>query len=221
MAPRPRAKRMAPEERRDQIMDTAVELILARGHAGCSLEEVAAAADISTPLIYKYFPKREKLLRALLEREFKELSGRGLNSVPGDIPAERVIRATVERALTYYFERGPILRLLSDDPAVASLAQARNRASRASTTDYFMRKFMESYGVPKDVARIAVTMVVNAPVLSIASLKRRDISAERTIQVWSSFILGGWKALEAEFGTARKPSMNPARARKTGVPARR
>ena len=144
MTSRPRAKRMAPEERRETILDAAAELILASGHSGCTLEEVAAAAGISTPLIYKYFPKREELLKALLEREFRELSGRGLDSVPRDVPAERVIRATVERALTYYFERGPIIRLLSNDPALAELARTGNRASRRSTTDYFIAKFMDS-----------------------------------------------------------------------------
>src|SRR6516162_11144501 len=132
MTPRPRAKRMAPEARREKILDAAVELILAAGHAGCSLEDVARAAHISTPLIYKYFPKREELLKTLLEREFRELRGRGLDSVPRDVPAERVIRATVESALTYYFERGPIIRLLSNDPALAAEARAGNRASRVS-----------------------------------------------------------------------------------------
>ena len=212
---------MAPEERREKILDAALELILAAGHAGCSLEEVAQAAHISTPLIYKYFPKREELLKALLEREFEELRGRGLDSVPRDVPAERVIRSTVERALTYYFERGPIVRLLSAEPALTARARAGNRASRVSTTDYFIRKFMDSYGVPKDVARIAVTMVVSAPVLSIPSLKRRDISAERTIEVWSSFIVGGWKALEAEFGTVRKKPQKSTRAPRAELRARR
>ena len=211
---------MAPEARREKILDAAVELILKIGHAGCSLEEVAAAAHISTPLIYKYFPKREELLKALLEREFAELRGRGLNSVPRDVPAERVIRGTVERALAYYFERGPIVRLLSADPALAAQARAGNRASRVSTTDYFIRKFMDSYAVPKDVARIAVTMVVNAPILSVASLKRRDISAERTIAVWSSFIIGGWKALESEFGTARRKPVKSPRAPRRELRAR-
>jgi AcrR family transcriptional regulator len=212
---------MAPEERREKILDAAVELILAAGHAGCSLEEVAQAAHISTPLIYKYFPKREELLKALLEREFEELRGRGLDSVPRDVPAERVIRSTVERALTYYFERGPIVRLLSGEPSLVAQARAGNRASRVNTTDFFIRKFMDSYGVPKDVARIAVTMVVNAPILSIPSLKRRDISAERTIAVWSTFIIGGWKALETGFGTARKKPQKSTRAPRAELRARR
>lgn len=196
---KPRAKRLAPAERRVQILDSAVALIVAAGHAGCTLEQVAAAAGISKPLIYKYFPRREDLLTALMEREFTELSGRGLNTIPRDIPVERVIRGTVERALRYYFERGPIVRLLSADPAVAALARAGNRGSRRSTTDYFVSRFVEAYGVPKDVAVIAVTMVVNAPINAIGALRRRGVGADLTIAVWSEFIIGGWKALEARY----------------------
>lgn len=197
---RKRAKRMAPAARRLQILNAAVNLIIADGHAGCSLEQVAQSAGISTPLIYKYFPRREGLLKAILEREFEELNGRGLATIPSDIPIERIIRGTVERALRYYHDRGPILRLLSADPAVAKLAKTGNAASRTSTTDYFVRRFMAYYKVPRDVAVIAVTMVVNAPIHSMHYLHRQEVEIDRTIDVWSEFILGGWQALQARYG---------------------
>lgn len=211
MASRERAKRMAPEDRRSQILDAAVRLVIATGHSGVSLEQVAAAAQISKPLIYKYFPKREDLLKALLEREFADLRGRGLNDVPRGIAPERIIRSTVENALTYYFDRGPIVRILSGDPAVADLARQGNRASRRNTTDYFIAKFMESYGVPLDVAQIAVTLVVNAPINAIGSLQRRGIGAARTIDVWTDFIIGGWKELTAKYGISPKSPAKPRR----------
>lgn len=195
---------MAPADRRRQILDAAAALMISTGHSGCSLEEVAKAAQISKPLIYKYFPNREDLLKAMLEREFADLRGRGLNDVPRDVAPERIIRSTVERALAYYFERGPIVRLLSSDPAVAELARAGNRASRRNTSDYFISKFMDAYGVPLDVAQIAVTMVINAPILSVNALARRGIGAARTIDVWTEFIIGGWKALAGKYGTPRR-----------------
>jgi AcrR family transcriptional regulator len=204
-----RASRLPPEQRRTQILDSAVTLILAAGHSGCTLEQVAAAAGISKPLIYKYFPKREDLLNAILEREFADLSGRGLDTLPRDIPIERVIRGTVERALHYYFERGPIVRLLSGDPAVAAMARTRNRNSRVNTADFFVKRFIDTYAVPKDVAVIAVTMVVNAPIHSIPALRRRGINADRTIDVWSEFIIGGWKALEVRYGDGSKARTRP------------
>jgi AcrR family transcriptional regulator len=200
----PRARRLPPDLRRAQILDSAVALIVSTGHSSVTLEQVAAAAGISKPLIYKYFPRREDLLKAILEREFADLSGRGLDTIPRDIPIERVIRGTVERALHYYAERGPIIRLLSADPALAAQLRAGNRGSRRSTTDYFVQRFVEVYGVPKDVAVIAVTMVVNAPTISMGSIRRRGIPTDRTIEVWSEFIIGGWKALEARYRTRRK-----------------
>jgi AcrR family transcriptional regulator len=211
-----RARRMAPPARREQILDAAVKLIVGTRHAGCTLEQVAAAAGISKPLIYKYFPRREDMLAALMDREFKLLSQRGLNSIPRDAPVEQVVRATVENALHYYFERGPIVRLLSADPAVAEIARRGNRASAQNTAQYFIGKFVETYRVPGDVALIAVTMVINAPVLSVPRLRRRGISADLTIEVWSEFILGGWKALSAKYG-ARPPKARkstPSRTRK-------
>jgi AcrR family transcriptional regulator len=204
---------MAPDDRRAQILDAAVALILKNGNAGCSLEQVAAAAGISKPLIYKYFARREDLLKALLEREFADLRGRGLDDVPREIAPERAIRGTVERALTYYFERGPIIRLLSAEPEVAELARQGNRASRRSTSDYFVAKFMDAYKVPLDVAQIAVTLVVNAPVGAIPPLKRRGIGAARTIAVWSDFIVGGWKMLAERYGA-------PVKAKKPAKPRR-
>ena len=89
MVARKRAKRMTPEARRQQILDAAVALILANRHSSCTLEQVAEAAHISKPLIYKYFPKREDLMKAILEREFLELRGRGLNAIPRQSPSKR------------------------------------------------------------------------------------------------------------------------------------
>ena len=199
---RPRAKRLSPEARRQSIVDAAVALILETGHSACTLEQVADRAGISKALIYKYFPRREELLKAILEREFDALRGRGLDSIPDNVPIERVIRGTVERALHYYHDHGPILRLLSADPAVAVLARAGNRSSRSSTTDYFVKRLSKRFRVPKDVALIAVTMVVNAPIHSMAYLRHHDIGIDRTIDVWTEFIIGGWQALQQRYGTS-------------------
>lgn len=196
-----RAKRMAPAERRAQILDVAAALILERGHSGCTLEQVAEAAGVSKPLVYKYFPRREDLLVALLEREFTALRGHGLDATPADVPVDRVGGEIIDRALRYYHERGPILSLLAADPAVSALARRNNRDSRANTTDYFIRRCIEDYDVPADVATIAVTMIVNAPIHSVSHLKRQDIPIDRTIEVWREFVAGGWRALQAKYGT--------------------
>ena len=197
---RPRAKRMSPEARRASIVDAAIAIILEAGHPGCSLEQVAAKAGISKPLIYKYFPRREELLKAILDREFRALSGRGLDSIPQDVPVEEVIRRTVGRALRYYHDHGPILRLLAADPTVAAATRSANRSSRSNTTDYFVKRLQSEYRVPREVAVVAVTMVINAPIHSMTYLRRQKVDIERTIEVWTEFIVGGWQALQKRFG---------------------
>jgi AcrR family transcriptional regulator len=192
---------MSPEARREVIVEAAVELILETGHSGCSLEQVAARAGISKPLIYKYFPRREVLLKAILDREFKALQGRGLDGIPDRVPAENVIRGTVEQALRYYHDHGPILRLLSAEPAIAAATRSANQSSRSSATDYFVNRLESEYDVPRDVAVIAVTMVVNAPIHSMAYLRRQEVDIDRTIEVWTEFILGGWRALQERYGS--------------------
>jgi len=49
MPVRKRAQRMSPDKRREQIMDSAVTLIVSRGLSSCTLEVVAAEARISKP----------------------------------------------------------------------------------------------------------------------------------------------------------------------------
>ena len=83
-----RARRMAPEERREQLLDSAVAYIMERGLSDFSLEKIAQRAGVSTPLIYKYFPKREDILRAVLEREYRYLGAHKLSALPQDAPLE-------------------------------------------------------------------------------------------------------------------------------------
>jgi AcrR family transcriptional regulator len=177
---RARARRMPPEARARAILEAAAALILENGSASVGMDQVAERAGISKPLIYKYFPGREELLKAILAREFEALRGRGLDSIPNEVPVEQVIRGTVERALRYYDERGPILRLLATDPDVARLTREGGRSSRSTTTDWFAKRPAQHYGVPRDVAMVAVTLVVNAPIHSMGWLRQQGSTSNAT-----------------------------------------
>ena len=196
-----RAARLSPEDRRAQILETAATLVRQAGHTQITLKQVAAEAGVSTPLIYKYFPKREDLIIALLDHELARFQGRGFPKSAADV-GEAAGNA-IEHTLRYYDERGPVLTLLAADPVVEDRARQSNRASRASTTEYFIEQCVKAYGVPEDVATIAVTMVVNAPIHSMRFLGKQDIPVERTAEVWRRFIEGGWRALQSSYGEKR------------------
>jgi AcrR family transcriptional regulator len=207
-----RAKRMSPEARREQILDSAVAYIVERGLSTFTLENVAVQAGVSKPLVYKYFAKREDLLKALLEREYVFLGAHRLGELPKDVPLEPLIRASNKRAFDYLYERGPIIRLLASDRSVSELVHARERDERGAITEHFIKRLMKAYGVPRDVALICSVMTVNAPILSSRALKRVGITAERAAQVWSDFAMGGWAALQAQ----STPKAKPAKRAKPG-----
>jgi AcrR family transcriptional regulator len=195
---------MSPEKRREQILDCTVEFIIARGLSNCTLESVAAQASISKPLIYKYFPRRDDLLKALVEREYRYLRGRGLDVIPRDLPFEDLVQRANIRSMEYLYERGPIMRLLASDRSIADLVQNQDRDERGGITDYFVKRLMQVYGLPKDAATICASMSVNAPILSARALKRSGISAVRAAEVWSEFTIAGNKAVQARFGKPKQ-----------------
>jgi AcrR family transcriptional regulator len=204
MPVRKRAQRMSPDKRREQIMDSAVTLIVSRGLSSCTLEVVAAEARISKPLIYKYFPRLADLFKALVEREYRFLRGRGLGVLPRNVPYEEVIQRSNLQSMEYLYERGPIMRLLASDPSIAGLAKRQDRDERGVLIDYFTKRCADVYGFPRDVARVCSIMTVNAPILSARALRRNGITAHRAAEIWSDFIIGGNNALQLKYGVRKR-----------------
>ena len=61
-------RRLAPEARRELIESAAVRLFAARGYAGTTLDEVAAEAGVTKPMVYRHFRSKKDLYLALLAR---------------------------------------------------------------------------------------------------------------------------------------------------------
>jgi AcrR family transcriptional regulator len=66
--PRAYAPRMAPEERRDQLLEAALELISEQGYGSVTIEALARRVGVTRPVVYGVFENLDELLTALLER---------------------------------------------------------------------------------------------------------------------------------------------------------
>ena len=214
-APKPR---LTAQERRTQIMDSATGLILGRGLAHCSLDEVAVAAGISKALIYRHFSSRDELLKALLEREFSVLRGRGLGAFAPDAPFERVLRLSTRQAFEYLHERGAILRELFSDRSAIELLQERDRNERMESTKFFVEKSIRTYDVPPEVAQVIAIITINAPAAAARGLRRFGFAPDLSADVWSEFVLGGWAAVARRFGKGKAVKGRTGKGR-TGKPA--
>src|ERR1700743_3748693 len=63
------APRMAPEKRREQLIDAALSVIVEQGYEGVSIESIARMAGGPRPVVYDHFATLGRLLEALIERE--------------------------------------------------------------------------------------------------------------------------------------------------------
>ncbi|MFC9844920.1 TetR/AcrR family transcriptional regulator [Streptomyces sp. NPDC060223] len=73
-APTPAYRRLSVEERRSQLLEAALSLFAQRAPEEVSLDDVAEAAGVSRPLVYRYFPGgKQQLYEAALRSAAEEL----------------------------------------------------------------------------------------------------------------------------------------------------
>lgn len=60
--------RLPAAKRREQLLDTAVTLFAERGFAGATTSELAKAAGVTEPIIYRHFKSKKDLFIAVIER---------------------------------------------------------------------------------------------------------------------------------------------------------
>jgi AcrR family transcriptional regulator len=66
------AERKSKEERREEILDAALEEFAERGYHGASTEDIARRAGISQPYVFRLFGTKKELFRAVVARCFRE-----------------------------------------------------------------------------------------------------------------------------------------------------
>ncbi|MWA11659.1 TetR/AcrR family transcriptional regulator [Streptomyces sp. BA2] len=80
---RARRTRMTGAERREQLLDIGRTLFAAKGFEGTSVEEIAAKAGVSKPVVYEHFGGKEGLYAVVVDREMRAL----LDGVTGALTA--------------------------------------------------------------------------------------------------------------------------------------
>ena len=93
-------KRLHPTQRRALIVESAGRLFGEGGYEGTRLEEIAAGAGVTKPILYRHFESKQALYLALLERHREDL-GRFAGLIPEEGMPEERLRAVLEVWLAY------------------------------------------------------------------------------------------------------------------------
>jgi AcrR family transcriptional regulator len=81
-----RTERLAPELRREMLLDAALELAGEHGFTHMTVEAVARQAEVTRPVVYDLFGDLAGLLMALLEREEARALAALAEIVPSELP---------------------------------------------------------------------------------------------------------------------------------------
>lgn len=135
--PAPSPSRAAPSDSRTAILAAAARIIATRGVRGMRVEEVAAEAGVSAPLLYYHFHSRSGLVKAALEAASEQAPSTALRG--GAVPAGATAYEAVEAAL---------LGELGEDPTVRHNASVWGEVSASAVFDPELRE---------DVARVTRT----------------------------------------------------------------
>ncbi|HEY3504019.1 MAG TPA: TetR/AcrR family transcriptional regulator [Actinocatenispora sp.] len=97
-----RRVRMSAAQRREQVLGVGRRVFAERGYDGASMEEVAARAGVSKPVVYEHFGDKEKLYHAVVDREVRALLDRLTTALTSGHPRRLLEQATL--ALLGYIE---------------------------------------------------------------------------------------------------------------------
>jgi AcrR family transcriptional regulator len=189
--------------RRDELLDVADRVVQARG-TNVSMDELAAEAGITKPVLYRHFGDKDGLYEALTRRYVDELTGELRSAVAADDPRAR-LAATID-AYLLYVERKPgryrFLLHAGEQPRTAPIV-AEFRRNHIASCAFTAAENLQKAGLDPGFAE-PWAQCVNGMVRAAGSswLESRSLPRALLVQYLTTILWDGYGALRR--GSARQ-----------------
>ena len=125
--------RLSPDERREQLLRVTSDIIATDGVDNVRIPYVAAAAGVTRPVVYKFFPNRHELIKGVLE-DFREDYTRRVPNVTDPnqgLDIATTARAFIDAACDTIEARGSggwqLLRSVGPDQEISAISKEFRR----------------------------------------------------------------------------------------------
>jgi AcrR family transcriptional regulator len=190
---------MTGKERREQLLDVGRKLFAERGYEGTSVEEIAAKAGVSKPVVYEHFGGKEGLYAVVVDRETELL----LRTVTGSLTSghPRVLLEQAALALLEYIETSAdgFRILVRDSPVAQSTGTFASLISDiASQVEFILVEQFKARGFDPKLAPMYSQMLVGMVALTgqwwldVRKPKRSEVAAHLVNLAWNG--LSGMEA---------------------------
>ena len=191
------AKRLARAQRREDLLDAAVQLILGGGIEAISMETVAERAGVSRPLVYKHFASKNELLIGVYRREALTI----YDEVAADVRAATTLtgmyRALVVASIRASSEHGALFAAFRAAGTWNQKLREEQRARDRETVRVFAERARNQYGIPLPEARSATVILLAAIDSVLTQWRTRRISADLLEETYMDIVTGGLQRLAA------------------------
>jgi AcrR family transcriptional regulator len=183
---------MTGKERREQLLDIGRKLFAERGLEGTSIEEIAARADVSKPIVYEHFGGKEGLYAVVVDREVERFLAMAMRLLDGEPSMQKFEFAAVE-LLRYIQDNSDGFRILVRDhnPSSGSGTFASLISDVASQVEYTLTDVLRDRGHDPDLAPMYAQMLVGMVTfagqwwLDARTPKREEVAAHLINLAWN------------------------------------
>jgi AcrR family transcriptional regulator len=189
---------MTSKQRREQLLGVGRALFAERGFDGTSIEEIAARANVSKPVVYEHFGGKEGLYAVVVDREMERL----LTSITTALGSETHPRVVLERAalaLLDYIEKSTdgFRILVRDSPAPHGTGGftgggfASLLSDAASQVEHILAAQFKDRGIDTEYAPMYAQMLVGMVALTgqwwldVRKPKKADVAAHVVNLAWN------------------------------------
>jgi AcrR family transcriptional regulator len=202
---------MTGKERREQLLDISRALFAARGFDGTSVEEIAAKAGVSKPVVYEHFGGKEGLYAVVVDREMERLLAMVTRALREGVHYRDKLEQAALALLEYIEEGTDGFRILVRDSHGASGTGgfASLLSEIAQQVEHVLGQEFDRRGYDDKTAPMYAQMLVGMVALTgqwwleVRKPKREEVAAHVVNLAWN-----GLSRLEP------KPHLDPKRRRK-------
>jgi AcrR family transcriptional regulator len=185
--PRKNASQARSRATVDALVEATARILVREGFEKTSTNRIAEIAGVSVGSLYQYFPSKEALVAAVIDRHNEEIMGivRAALTEVADMPIEKAVRRLVTVAIEAHRINPKLHRVLAEQiPRTGQLAdvEAFNREIHTLVRAYLESRRKEMRKIDLDVATFVCVSAIEA-VAHNTVLDHAEAMSEKMVRV--------------------------------------